>query len=404
MNEVALQALRKLFKLGDKVTAGGRTTTLLLNERSFPDYLMIKDSTALSETHAVFSNAVKYGAISVDWVKFQEGNQIKRIRLTNLERLASFLQKDTLSARVNNAIKVLIPCENLAPEWLQGIYKDIVCKWKKGNRPFNLSPEDARIMCDIITLVDYLESSKNELDMRTVSVRLYQDTKYLENRILSRIISIYRHHFALVNASDEEILAEISLSKYPWPVLIRGELDVIPNRKSEPVIYCGVKPYIGIPPDSIQGVKARSVPDYVLTIENFSTFNTYSRQINDGGIIIYTNGFPNKWLASFYKDILSHTGDKVPVYHWGDIDVGGFRILAKLQEYARSFNIPVLPHLMSPSPSQYGKLFSDSEKRELKKIDSINDEADKVLSTLQTDGSMKVEQESINPISPLHSK
>ncbi|MBL4653758.1 MAG: hypothetical protein JKY53_12985 [Flavobacteriales bacterium] len=399
MNNIATQALSKLFAQGDKLRKGERAATLLLNKRSFPTYLKIKGVSILDETHAAFANAVKHGAITIDWVKFHEGTQVERLRIKNLDNLACFLGADTLATRINNAKEILLSCDDIPPPWLQAIYTRVADKWAEGKKPHHFSPEDAGVMCDLIKLVNYLEPRDNTLDMRTVSVKLYQDTKHIEKCLLGRLTSLYREHLGAGNMNEEEILAEVSLSKYPWPVLIRADLDVTPNEGAS--IYCGIKPYIGIPPDVIKSIELKGSPAYILTIENFSTFNTYTRLIDDGGIIIYTNGFPNKWFVSFYRDVLSHADRSVPVFHWGDIDVGGFRILAKLQEYAEDFNVVVLPHLMGRLPAYKGKPFTDSERSELGKIEPINYLADKLICTLQEPASIKIEQESIDPVPPI---
>jgi len=399
MNNIATQALSKLFAQGDKLRKGERTATLLLNKRSFPAYLKIKDAAIFNEIHAVFANAVKHGAITIDWVKFHEGNQVERLRIKSLDKLAFFLGADTLTTRISRAKETLLSCDGTPPRWLQAIYTGITDKWAEGKKPHHLSPEDAGVMCDLIQLVNYLEPRDNTLDMRTVSVKLFQDTKYIEKCLLGRLTSLYREYLGVDNMNEEEILAEVSLSKYPWPVLIRAYLDVISNEGAS--IYCGIKPYIGIPPDVIQSIKLKGSPTYILTIENFSTFNTYTRLIDDKGIIIYTNGFPNKWFVSFYRDVLSHADRSVPVYHWGDIDVGGFRILAKLQEYAEDFNVVVLPHLMDRLSTYKGKPLTDSERSNLGKIEPINCLADKLIRTLQAPASVKIEQESIDPVPPV---
>ena len=55
-----------------------------------------------------------------------------------------------------------------------------------------------------------------------------------------------------------------------------------------------------------------------------------------------TAGFPTRALQGFYRRLVSAVD--VPLYHWGDTDVGGFRMLKCLQEAVQGREVQ--PHLM----------------------------------------------------------
>lgn len=50
-----------------------------------------------------------------------------------------------------------------------------------------------------------------------------------------------------------------------------------------------------------------------------------------------------------YSRLLSSVPSSVPVYHWGDVDEGGFRIAATLAATAANANHRLLAHTMSPA-------------------------------------------------------
>ena len=100
---------------------------------------------------------------------------------------------------------------------------------------------------------------------------------------------------------------------------------------------------IGVSPDEIKGIEWRQRPKYLLFIENRASFERYVREIDDAGVVIYTAGFPPRsWLHAI-EIIISEIRYEVPVYHWGDRDVGGYRILAFL---ARRLDLDIQPYLM----------------------------------------------------------
>ncbi|MCY1358956.1 hypothetical protein D9M68_995720 [compost metagenome] len=50
-----------------------------------------------------------------------------------------------------------------------------------------------------------------------------------------------------------------------------------------------------------------------------------------------------------YSRLLSSIPSSVPVYHWGDVDEGGFRIAATLATTAAHTNHRLQAHAMSPA-------------------------------------------------------
>jgi len=397
MSDVAKEALMKLFKLGDKIEPGERMVSLAFNGKRFPPYHHIKSIDEKDAVHATLENAVRFGAIRIEWVRAYKDTEIDKICLEDISKLSSFLGEKTLADRITSAQAKLSEISH-ETAWLNKIYDGVVEGWKVGKKPLGLTPEDVGNMAQLYALVEYLENEKNELDMRTVSARLFNDTKLIETKLLGKLVAVYKLHLNKENADAEEILTDISLEKYPWPVFISAEINVIAEENKQ--LYCGIKPFAGIPPDAIKDVQIVGDVSYVLSIENFSSFNTHTRQIHDGGIIIYTNGFPNKRLSEFYKTLLKKIGDDVPVYHWGDVDVGGFRILAKMQEYASTFGYIVNPHLMDPV-SNYSHDFTKTEISDFMKMTHINDKCDKLLYEICTIKKGKAEQEYLTACSPI---
>ncbi len=153
------------------------------------------------------------------------------------------------------------------------------------------------------------------------------------------------------------------------PLLIKGNITLVVN--GQHIEVSGITPYLGIPPDAIEDAIINKSITYCLTIENLSSFNSYTRTIDDGGIIVYSNGFPgSKWQLA-YKKILQALPMNVSIFHWGDIDIGGFRILQKLQEYATEVNpdLRIHSHLMGNKDIILkDKEFSFVEKRSLQRM------------------------------------
>ena len=151
---------------------------------------------------------------------------------------------------------------------------------------------------------------------------------------------------------------------------------------------------IGIHDSCLENIELIKKPEYVLTIENLSSFNEYTQKIQDDGIVLYTGGFPTSTFQLFYKQLIEMAESQT--YHWGDTDPHGFLILRTLQNIAG--NAIVLPHLLD-HPG--GSAYSSSDKSALERIMPVNTIVDNLLLKLIDRGTGYIEQEEVEAISPV---
>ena len=145
-------------------------------------------------------------------------------------------------------------------------------------------------------------------------------------------------------------------------------------------------------------LKLSAQPTLLLTIENYASFNRYVREIDNGGLVIYTGGFASAGVIEILKSVLGIADSTVPFFHWGDVDPGGLRIFRFLEE-----NLPrkPRPHLMNRtiaevhgSPARCDPILGS-----IAKTDSAIASVAEWLA--QGDDVKNLEQEALDPISPL---
>lgn len=91
-----------------------------------------------------------------------------------------------------------------------------------------------------------------------------------------------------------------------------------------------VRPYVGVSSKTISGY--RGSPVWVLTIEKLKPFHLASKLEGFGlGLVIYTDIMPSPAWSRAYRSILDSLPTAVSAYHWGDVDVCGFRIAAQIR-------------------------------------------------------------------------
>ncbi|MFW9101078.1 Wadjet anti-phage system protein JetD domain-containing protein [Pseudomonas sp. P4795] len=89
-------------------------------------------------------------------------------------------------------------------------------------------------------------------------------------------------------------------------------------------------------------------PEWLLTIENLTTFHQAARALGTDlkGVVIYTAGMPSPSWGKAYVRILSRLPSTCCVYHWGDHDEGGFRIAARIAQFAGQLGRSIKPWSM----------------------------------------------------------
>lgn len=122
-------------------------------------------------------------------------------------------------------------------------------------------------------------------------------------------------------------LLRIGLVKFPPTLLIAGNVT----------LSCGAgavttaRPYVGLAPAAIAAaqVDGDSIR-FLLTVENLTTFHKLAGRRPVGAIMLYTGGMPSPSWKRVYGHFLAALPQRATVHHWGDIDVGGFRIASHI--------------------------------------------------------------------------
>jgi hypothetical protein len=73
----------------------------------------------------------------------------------------------------------------------------------------------------------------------------------------------------------------------------------------------------------------------VLVIENLASFNRHCREIDDGGIAVFSGGFPSRAVMTVIRRLDTLLAEPVPFFHWGDGDRSGDLISAYIAKDLR---------------------------------------------------------------------
>lgn len=360
---VARSALEKLMRKAERAWAqqAEREHSLVFSEASFPEYFKLPLREDKSAVHAELRNAERSGAISIEWDRRAgEDGQITRMRLIDAAAIADHIGETPAWIHYERAEALLLPW--LAIPNIQFVLE----RWRAGKPVRSMSPERASDFVDACKVIEACQaiSSSEDVPIRRLSANLFCDSKRIES-IGSALDVLTTESMDLPWRDFEDVFSGLGLVKHPQPILIAGtgtlELDG-GTRLSVP------KPYIGLAPQSIRRITFAGGARKLLTVENLTTFHEIAlgKAGQLSGLVVYTAGMPSPALLRVYRLIvqeLSHdNGDR---FHWGDIDLGGFRIAACLaRQHPSTLNLWSMDPLGCPEAASR-KMLSSDEIREI---------------------------------------
>lgn len=342
MDALARSYLERLLASGEKLAAGRRSRAASLTKGDLDEYRRLTSLQRKESFESTMIAARAEGAVDLVWdgVGAHSGF-IERINLADARRLGNFLGLTLTQDKVAEAQLRLASMAITFP-----VVQDVIQRWSELRKTRGLGPESVKDWLDAARTIEFCQSFSVDqplsLPIREASARLFNDSKRIEK--LTVPLDILLANSIEGEARDgPSVWQELGLFREEHPVLLSG--NVIAER--EGVTARLDMPYIGLPAATVK--RLVSVPKMVLTIENLTTFHSEARRrSNEDVLLMYTAGMPSPAWRAMYMRILAALASDVPVYHWGDIDEGGFRIAATLSQDARAVGHILRPWSMHP--------------------------------------------------------
>jgi hypothetical protein len=215
-------------------------------------------------------------------------------------------------------------------------------KAEKSPAPFSLT--DSNLTLDLLAILQALPTLTTETPYRVFSVRVFNDSKRFEI-LKSQLVSLARlGNLEWKRIPAEEVLRELNLVANPNYIHFAGNWQFTTDQ-GEILNLNGFIPSVGFPAAqtaALQTVHAKSV----LCIENLTAFHQYIRQTeqtnngthNTQHAVICTFGNPSPAV----RRVLRLLPETTPIYHWSDLDYGGFNILSQLRRLVNAQTQPCL--------------------------------------------------------------
>lgn len=345
MNLVAGQALLKLLRRAENASGrseDGRNIGLRFSSESLPAYSVIGTHAEKEACHGDLLLAERDGAISIEWDRRAgERNQILRIQLLDREALARHLGVVPRWDAVARAAQHLGPHLTEYP-----VLEAVLASWRRGAKVRGTGPEDVEAWRYAVAVVSHCRAQvATDVAVRRLSAQLTGDSKRVE-QLSAPIDVLIQGEVAAPVRDPEDVFNELGLVKFPPTFLISGALQVRVGDQHVPIDA----PYLGFPPSAITAFASCETVAVLLTVENLTTFHELvgQRQHMPAAVLLYTGGMPSPSWKRVYRLLLTSLPVEARVFHWGDIDAGGFRIADHLAACAGEVGRRVELHAMSP--------------------------------------------------------
>lgn len=367
------------------------------------DYNRVGGPSAQDEFHRILQDAERAGGVALERNRLGRfTGEFARIRLTDADSLYRFLVRapaGSIAESARRAMNASIP-DLLADPFLKVVEDDAVAAWTSNKAFLGFGPTEVDDLIKVLKLTHGIAHlAGRDIDHRTFSRRVVKDSKALE-RSEGRVAQLLkRRNPDLAGDEPREVLEASGIVRRSHLLQVKGPLHL--SCDAFEIDGTG-KTFIGLPWTAVQQTTLRHPVDYVITIENPTSFWRYCTEVEGNYLALLSDGFPARDVLSgmIHLTIKARETAETPIYHWGDIDAGGVRIAAHLED---AFGISVFLHEMSPALAiEHGTTLHS--RKGLHRLSSRPGEIGALARWLATPEGHALEQEELDPRAPLTSE
>ncbi len=307
--------------------------------------------------------------IEFEWKKYEKGNLLERIVLVEeqVNVIYGLLERRTKPERTATSLLELEGYQKkVKNRWIKDFFENERESILLNSNWTSIWPETETLRSEFVDLLSAVDEQQ-DTSMRYLSVRLYGDSKKLENLYRNKLIRVARQYMPL-NLEDEQILEHLGIMLNPTEILVYGDLEYTLHGNRISTVDCQYGTSINM--QTVKNMTELSMAaERVLTIENKATYYEYIKTRPRSVFVIYLGGFFGSATSEFLSKLLSL--EVLHFYHWSDIDLGGFRIYRYLTSLLGE---AVQPFGMDSSTyMNYLNIYTNTEELSDKQISEMKD-------------------------------
>ena len=309
-----------------------RVARARLDEKEHPDYFSAIDGTPRRETNAALCQFADQNLVRLHWRKWEEQNWLESVDLVpenanTIYKLLGRIARNTRETELRERLAAQTPRAGWHADFLQGMTQQLDAH--RSVAPLDLATP--RENHDLIRALAALADLSAPTLERKLSTQLFGDSKRLKDLLRPMLAVLRRHDPSAADYGDDDgaLLRAHQLERVPEYVPLAGPL-VLQTGQSQ-LDVTPFAPSVAISAATIRSARvAACSARAILTIENATSFSEFASVRPATALAIFTGGFASPAIVTLLKEIRA-LNPALFFFHWGDLDVGGLRILAHLK-------------------------------------------------------------------------
>ncbi|MDP4093954.1 MAG: DUF2220 family protein [Bacillota bacterium] len=302
----------------------------------FPYYDIEKSERRISVNRAVVELS-ELGLLSFEWMKGECDHIIAKVWLNTdkLEfayKIAGRKSKGDVVDEI--CVELLDMHEQVSSPWIKTFFYDAYTAVSKRRSIVSSIPADKEERNHLFKAICAIDNLNNtELTERVFSLQCFGDSKKFEMVARSRIISILRKYLDCDDDTrDEDILRQVGIVKYPEQFEFCGKVSLVIEAEVVDFSLLRFGSSISISDLARGNLLISPYVKRILTIENRANYIEYiQKNMADDELVLYHAGQYSPSKKLFFLAIKEKIPEDCIWEHWGDIDYGGFSMLARLR-------------------------------------------------------------------------
>ena len=293
------------------------------------------------------------GLVHIHWMKGEKDHFIAQVSLNAgsaeaIEAAYTYLgriPKNVITGAISRETASLL--DRVSSPWIRAYLEDCLDNLSGNRAGGGRLPSGADERENLFRALLFIDAQTDKAEVleRVFSTRCFGNSKTFEASVKKRLLEIIRRYSESEDDSgDEELLAFAGIVRYPERFEFRGCLSVCMDANSESggggrvdfsPLRCGASISAL---DAARGrLELSPQVSRILSIENKANYVSLIRQNYDPAeLVVYHGGQFSPSRGAFFRALAALLPAGGLWRHWGDIDYGGFAMLARLRREIRA--------------------------------------------------------------------
>jgi hypothetical protein len=278
------------------------------------------------------------GIVELRWKKWEEGNWLSAVDLLpeQADTLYRLLRRTPRSCQQADLL-ALLAAQSPSPGWYADFVTWAAAQITQHRAAAPLALDAPQTNADLLTALATIAQLDTPTSERTLSTQLFGKSKRLAElrQMIIKVLRQFTPDATQFGEDDRALLQAYRVERIPEYVPVAGPLVLVytPQLEGEQVVLDmrGMEQGLALPSNVLYtGQVAICKARVVITVENATSFHELLVSRPSDALVISIGGFASPATLALLHT-LKRTHPHLVLYHWGDSDPGGLRILAHLR-------------------------------------------------------------------------